>query len=208
MQQLAALIRSGQGLQQLQDLTMNSVRFQNDDFAQLLRSIEERSIALKMLNLDRSGFDAGSWKVLSEFPALFQTLRKLSLWDCKHLPGSAVQDMLCSIPSLESLTAYRLSDEDIVDDGRSWTCLQLKKLKIRFEVTTPWSSSYSGNAVICAQLSRLTELEELLISCLDNGDEPNMRCFVEVDPFYLSLHEGLDQLKALKRLQKLNLPIS
>lgn len=209
---------SGQACGRLEELTFPEVQLSNKDFADLMGLIEPGR--LFKLEMSRTHFNLGAWRALKQAneSAHLLSLRELSLDGCRFLPGSAVQEIMCTMPRLEIFRAESLMDTDIQRDPLPWVCLGLKELQLRFKMASlpsrPRSTpmfSFSTKAAIQEQkqqeerdqrqrtlifwsrLSKLTQLE-VMIRCVPVDEMSGSLIRV-------SLKDGLDQLKSLGRLR-------
>ncbi|KAG0046916.1 hypothetical protein BGZ83_007944 [Gryganskiella cystojenkinii] len=130
----------------------------------------------------------------------------LDLQACDNASGDIIQEILSSMPALTIFKAEKISDEDVLRDGkRPWVCLRLRVLSLGLVL-----KNQDGNdGVFLTQLARLEQLEELNLGMLytmsryrwivDDDDEANMpRYFLR-----FALDRGLDQLKKLRQLRRL-----
>ncbi|KAG0052137.1 hypothetical protein BGZ83_002963 [Gryganskiella cystojenkinii] len=185
---MADEIRSGgAGWNQLEALTLPASDCAARDLALVLNALPK----LTSLLIDCSFFDLDCWRALQSarpvpsprsslssslsetLPSanpqpdlLINTLTVLNLADCVNLPGSAVQEMLCSMPRLEALHVHRIADKDIVNNPRPWVCLGLKQLGLMLileaqPITQP---------LILKRLAGLTQLEQLTLTCPEGMD--------------------------------------
>ncbi|KAG0052136.1 hypothetical protein BGZ83_002962 [Gryganskiella cystojenkinii] len=192
----AAGARRGSGQPQrwwwhtLESLSLRQ-RFLHQDFAVLVKAMTR----FIKLDLASSNFDLDCWRILQASPHM-RTLKVLNFESCLDLAGSAVQEMLCTMPQLEVFKAHALSDMDIRSDARPWVCSQsLRSLGLSFKLDS--SPSISRPTI----LSRLASLENLEHLQLNNHAHP--------DPvLQLSLIEGLDQLGTLVRLKTFEQPVT
>ncbi|KAG0045517.1 hypothetical protein BGZ83_009293 [Gryganskiella cystojenkinii] len=190
-------------LGQLESLSLPYMDFPNPVFKALLKSLALTTV-LQGLDLSGTSFNQESWQLFKDTPRLLTSLRDLNLQNCKGVSGTIVHDIMCSMPSLETLLADYISDRDMLmapteAQHRSWVCLGLKKLYLAFLL-----HERESQPQVLARLSALTKLEYLSlntygISChahqthLDPDDERD--CSLR-----LNLAQGLDQLKNLSRL--------
>ncbi|KAH7046358.1 hypothetical protein BKA57DRAFT_74790 [Linnemannia elongata] len=234
MAQMARVIKSGrfyQGRQQqLESLGLGLSEFRIQDLDIILNSFQS---SLKELSLDATTFDEDSWTLIKDhYHGYLSTVTVLNLEDCSLLNGSQVQDILCSITSLKVFKADYIMETDLEHDhdrGRSWVCLGLKELSLGFIRQTRRESD-RGQYLLLEQLSRLSRLEVLNLETsttqyeIDEDEEvvgfedaavdeePDRRNPVVDARFQcqrillLTLTEGLDCLKPLRRLRELKVP--
>ncbi|KAG0042287.1 hypothetical protein BGZ83_000685 [Gryganskiella cystojenkinii] len=154
---------------------------------------------------------------------LLSTITVLDLDDCSLLSGSQVQDILCSITSLEVFRVDYLRGWNLERDRRSWVCLGLKELSLGFVRRTR-----RGQCLFLDQLSRLLRLEvlnlhksdsvidedeEVLEVVCDTVHEESDRRNLVVDAnskcqrnLLLTMMESLECLRPLRRLRHLKGP--
>ncbi|KAG0043303.1 hypothetical protein BGZ83_011550 [Gryganskiella cystojenkinii] len=240
MRDLAQMIQSGRTCQQLGDLGLRDSRFDPEDWELLLRSLTR---PLLKLDLQDSNFALESWKAVQRVvipvaadtatratiatsmapipsvPAvtamtLVTSLRSLLLSGCKHLPGLAIQEMMCCMPNLEVFSATGLKDKDIRKHNRPWVCLKLRKLSLTFMVSSSSSSFTESETMICSRLAQLTKLEVLdedmessafELNSEEEDDEDGDSGGSALEDFSLKLSGGLDQLRTLGRLRRVGL---
>ncbi|KAG0047944.1 hypothetical protein BGZ83_007096 [Gryganskiella cystojenkinii] len=187
MLDLAKMMQSGWSCQELEELTIPCLKFQNEDFTVLINSTRR---PLKKLDLWGSNFDLVSWRSLQQqatavkSPSHLAQLRVLNLRDCVHLPGSAIQEILCCMQNLEDFKTEEITDQEILNDNRPWVCLGLRTLMFRVKIVSDWETS---NTMISARISTLSKLKSLTIFPPRDGEEHNT--------FRLLLQGGLDQLR-------------
>ncbi|KAG0049022.1 hypothetical protein BGZ83_006139 [Gryganskiella cystojenkinii] len=107
---------------------------------QILSVLEAKSLflkesPLKSLTLPQNWFGTRSWDVVKNHPIWPTSLTILDLKDAVRLPGSAVQEMLCTLPNLKTFAAARITDMDVLNDPRPWICLGLVQLSIGIVIT-------------------------------------------------------------------------
>ncbi|KAF9282080.1 hypothetical protein BGZ88_011206 [Linnemannia elongata] len=236
MAQMARVIKSGsffQGRQQqLESLGLGLGEFRIQDLDIILSSFQS---SLKELSLNSTTFDEYSWTLIKDhYPGYLSTVTVLNLDDCSLLNGSQVQDILCSITSLKVFKADYIQETNLERDhdrGRSWVCLGLKELSLGYIRQTRRESD-RGQYLFLEQLSRLSRLEVLNLEKSTNefeidedeevvgfegaavDEEPDRRNPVVDADFkcqrflQLTLTEGLDCLKPLRRLRELKAPMN
>ena len=147
-------------------------------------------------------------------------LKELNLCYCALVNGVIVLEILCSeMPSLEVFRADYVSDLDMIQDPRPWSCVGLKELRLAFilpgRVRTIGEGGGGGEGsnsdnIVFTQLSRLTHLRRLSTSLTgvlyhhDNGQIQLPE--VQDRPDYcmsFTLDRGLDRLKSLKQLEEI-----
>ncbi|KAG0041193.1 hypothetical protein BGZ83_002177, partial [Gryganskiella cystojenkinii] len=248
MAQMAGVITSGrfhQGRQQqLESLGLGRSEFRIQDMEIILNSFQT---SLKELSLNSTNFGEDSWILIKyQYPRYLSSLTVLDLEGCSLLKGSQVQDILCSVTSLEVFKADYLKRSNLEVDRRSWVCLSLKELSLGFVIQQSQRNCREddgdrrrGQDLFLDQLSRLSRLKVLLLSKyiarskldMENGDEETQEVEKESaidnaessDPPYpsatsvdfecqmkllLTLAFGLDRLKTLRRLRRLEAPKS
>ncbi|KAF9351792.1 hypothetical protein BGX26_010242 [Mortierella sp. AD094] len=171
---------------------------------------------LESLNLAYEGsadYDAlskvlGSLRKLTELrvhgigmgPTFYQALRRyFSTIQVLYLArtdvcSSMVQEVLTHCTSLTSFTAYKIRGEDVVE-GQPWGCLQLKELRLYFDLDP------THQRRVYEQLARLTQLRSLRDGiCHDNDLNDDLRISLD-----FRLKSGLELLSGLKRLKHLTI---
>ncbi|GJJ68414.1 hypothetical protein EMPS_00760 [Entomortierella parvispora] len=205
MQQLAKIIQQGHSCQQLEELRMGYMNFENTDFASLLSSISQ----LNLLDLRYSSFDGESWECLLDESKHLRTLAVLDLTACHGLPGWVVQEILCEMPNLKVLRAPEMEDMNILRHDLPWVCQELEELELTFILR----KEVYGKDLILTRLSELTKLQVLLVDFFRSKPMTDLRNFWTEDGedhLSLSVHEveggaevggGLDHLRTLRRLR-------
>ncbi|KAG0051562.1 hypothetical protein BGZ83_003571 [Gryganskiella cystojenkinii] len=91
----------------------------------------------KGLNLHRGTFDKRCWELMKSHPRVFlNSVTFLNVRPNNSITSAMVQDILCSCPLLESLSADWIRDTDIRGDPRPWVCSRLKRLKVALEISS------------------------------------------------------------------------
>ncbi|KAG0047386.1 hypothetical protein BGZ83_007552 [Gryganskiella cystojenkinii] len=194
MRYLADEYRSGgQGWPKLESLELEGMPFCPEDLQVLAESMPR----LVELDLNETLFSLDSWRALQNVPMMLTQLRVLKVQGSDELPGSAIQEILCSLPKLEILHARKIATEDILNDNRPWVCENLRFLYLGFELNSPLPqppSPSSPSAMIMSRLSKLVKLEALTLNIFE---------FKKTGAAQLgfTLSEDLDQLRTLGRLQ-------
>jgi hypothetical protein len=119
----------------------------------------------------------------------FSTLVDLVLDKCDSATSSMIRDVLCSCPSLKTLSARSISAKDIAQGG-PWVCQQLWRLFICFHIG---ESEKDLQPFVFERLSTLVQLEQLYL-WLPLGRNKGVLEF--------RLGCGLNQLAALKQLTR------
>ncbi|KAG0047449.1 hypothetical protein BGZ83_007507 [Gryganskiella cystojenkinii] len=193
---LAKACREGYAWSRLESLAIPWSSFKNEDLAVVLGT---HSATLQDLNFQRSKFGPRSWQILqNEIPQFSTRLRKLNLRHCRQVKGLIVQDILCTVSSLEAFQAEYVKDTTLEEDGRTWVCLGLRELTVAF-------ISYKGvpeQSIFLDQLARLKRLESLDMSTMFLAESISSD-LTKVRYLELTLERGLDQLRTLRRLRTL-----
>ncbi|KAG0041850.1 hypothetical protein BGZ83_001232 [Gryganskiella cystojenkinii] len=215
MARMAEEIRGRQGFscpwRRLEALSLPGLEFDRDDFAIV---IEALSPTLQELHLNWTSFDDDTWEALRAGGLQLQTcLRILNLRHCKWLLGLTVQDIMCTMQGLEVFSADWISDTDaVIEASRHWVCTQMRELSIGIVLCENTTEPH-----ILKRLSELRQLEVLNLSLpqtavnaynewmLEDGHEPQREVEDDLD-LKLTLEQGLDALKTLKKLRVLELP--
>lgn len=150
MRLLAQELQYGAGWDRLESLILRQ-SFSNVHFAILI----DRLPGLTALDMSGSNFDSQSWHLLKA-SILAKRLRSLALMRCRSLLGSSVHDILCTLKALHTFRADFISEADLEQDIRPWTCYGLKEMRVCF---SPVSKSYED--VIALRLSHMTKLQVL-----------------------------------------------
>ncbi|KAG0036339.1 hypothetical protein BGZ83_003845 [Gryganskiella cystojenkinii] len=210
----------------LESLALPGTEFAHYDFKLLIKALAP---TLKDLNLERSNFDDDAWWYgLRSTKPLQTTLRTLNLRGCLELKGDTVHDILCTMTGLESFQAEWIGDSDILGerggreldevDQKPWVCTRMKELAIGMIVfeyydyngTDPDDISFNDRELhLMKLLSQLTELETLNLTVgqetLDRYPESLFWDGIDPNELGLTLEQGLDSLKTLKKLRILEL---
>ncbi|GJJ74670.1 hypothetical protein EMPS_07028 [Entomortierella parvispora] len=128
-------------------------------------------------------------------------LRTLRIDQCPWATSTVVQDLLCSMPSLQVFSASVISDAAIHEDPRPWVCTGLKELKVMFRLV----SDAKDEALILHRVCQLEGLEKL---SLREEVEASKTLDRDCGHLQLRLENGLDRLKTLKRLRVFQAPES
>ncbi|KAG0046021.1 hypothetical protein BGZ83_008784 [Gryganskiella cystojenkinii] len=201
--------RGGLWFQKLTSLLSPHSPLLVEDFVTVISSSLGRGLA--ELDLSGTKFNLDCWKALQGEERHLNALRVLRLENCHQLPGLAVHEILCSMPSLEVLMAHRISDRDILenDDGpdRPWVCARLRVLKVSVDLLldsipsepssepSPQLSCLPSQVKILKRLSSLVQLEECDLS-------DDFFLFPDCQRLRLTLDQGLEQLQSLRRLRR------
>ncbi|KAF9282071.1 hypothetical protein BGZ88_011214 [Linnemannia elongata] len=176
--------RNGVKWVHIKHLELSGSNMYSRDLGSLIRTMPQ----LTTLNLSETDINLDGWRVLRACPQLLLRLRELDLENCHCLPGSAVQDMLCTMPNLEVFKAVSLSYTDAEQDDRPWLCHALKELSLAFDLGSPLRRSPSLEPKLLLRLSKLDRLKKCRIPYL-GAHGPNF-----------TLQSGLDLLCSLKDL--------
>ncbi|KAG0043665.1 hypothetical protein BGZ83_011145 [Gryganskiella cystojenkinii] len=159
-------------------------------------------------------------------PNRLTTFRVLKLQGCSQVNGRLVQEIMCSMPGLEVLTANYITDSDILNDNRPWICSGLQELCLAFTLFEQDSRTKErAGAMFLSRLSNLTELRGLDLSMhsLVHSTDRRIRALLRPSasqysgrtPFEnlqrnhglrLEHETGLDQLHHLKKLESIKWP--
>jgi len=148
-----------------------------------------------------------SWKVLQlEVPRYMSTLKELDLSFCRQVNGRIVQEVLCSVPTLEVFHADYITGTDL-DNSRPWVCVGLQHLTLAFVLV-----SEKVRLRVFHRLSTLTKLRTLkldMFSVLHYGDgglTPIPVAKATQQCLQFSLLKGMGMLINLKLLRVLRGP--
>ncbi|KAG0042535.1 hypothetical protein BGZ83_000352 [Gryganskiella cystojenkinii] len=206
MKKLAEAIRDEDSCpwKQLSSFTLSGMDFENHDFRTLIRALAP---TLKELNLNRTLFDESSWDTLQATTPLRTTLRTLSLESCS-LDGLSMQGILCTMQGLEVFRGDYITDLDVLQDDRPWVCTGMREFSVAFVLL---KAEERTEQRILARLSGFQELEILRLSYSERSlawHTTGMDIFEQPqEDMRLTLSQGLDQLKSLKKLRVLELPV-
>ncbi|KAG0046878.1 hypothetical protein BGZ83_007971 [Gryganskiella cystojenkinii] len=213
------MIQDGRFSRQLEALGLAANDFNNLDLAFLLQYMTD----LKELDLHLTNFNQESWRILKEdVPRYLFTLTVLNLSLCLQVEGSIVQDILCSISSLEQFSADYIQDRDLDRDPRPWLCHRLRVLNLTFVRTAEDREMRSlSQPLFLDRVAQLTRLEVLnvdmpvmggsgviLRGVYENEQNEMMdleKCYL-CHPLQLTLDQGLDRLGGLRELRRLQVP--
>ncbi|KAG0053109.1 hypothetical protein BGZ83_001652 [Gryganskiella cystojenkinii] len=188
MAKLAELMQDGHSFPDLKDLTLNERHFKDDDFESLLKAwldhdprcpagTTPRSRTGVKLALECTNFSMGSWRVLRSVESRLLALKALNLSMCDQISGSAIQEMLCSLPNLEQFQAKTIQDTHIWKNDQPWVCLGLKDLSLSFRIQRRSGTRRSASiSMILSRISQLTQLEIMAVLLLveDKEEEPSL----------------------------------
>ncbi|GJJ74748.1 hypothetical protein EMPS_07106 [Entomortierella parvispora] len=180
--------------------------FENDPQGSFCQKLESLSIP-NLEDLDPADFQ----RVMKSLPSLTDLylpkvcphlatlkLRKLRIDECKEDSTTMVQDILCSMPTLEVLTADCVSESAIQEDPRPWICRGLRELTTAIIV----SSGINGHRSIMERLATLERLEKLsVLSTRCISKNPRGANDAKAVNMQLTLAEGLDRLSTLRQLR-------
>lgn len=175
---------SGGGWEQLE-----SISFSGSFLVQDFKTLIDRLPRLSALSLRASNFGLAAWLTLKG-TGLAQRLRSLKVDSCDDLTGSVIQDMLCSLPSLEVFEGDEIADTDILENDRPWICTKLKELSLTF---TPVAKSNQKD--IASRIARLNKLQKLDL------DQSSLPMYL-TDENYDDVTGDLDMLRTLKELRQ------
>ncbi|GJJ72827.1 hypothetical protein EMPS_05185 [Entomortierella parvispora] len=181
MNYVFSLIAMGQ-CPNLETLLMPGLDYSLDIFTELVKKMRR----LTEIDLAATNFGFWEWTTLQTLPWHMSAIRVLHLEGCLNMTGVIIQDMLCSLPSLESFKAGNLWDIDIIDDPRPWICKDLKELVL----TIVFRTSPHPHRMIQSRLSSLLRLE------ICELNRPHDECF------RMTLQSGLDRLGSLRRMRR------
>ncbi|KAG0051456.1 hypothetical protein BGZ83_003741 [Gryganskiella cystojenkinii] len=208
--------------QHLRYLSLPSNNFSNQDLSLVLQTVTN----LRKLDLNKTNFDSQSWKILQqELPRY--SLRSLNLQSCNSVTGAMVHEILCTIPTLSIFEADFVKTSNLVEDTRPLVCSGIRELCLTFVLPKDDDSDgnvddgedddadggvdggcAAANSLVLSRLSTLTRLEYLDMNTLDFGFRGRHNSVDALsgksDPkraVQLSLDQGLEDLKSLKRLR-------
>ncbi|KAG0041849.1 hypothetical protein BGZ83_001231 [Gryganskiella cystojenkinii] len=189
---------------QLSSLTLSGMDFENQDFRILIQALAP---TLKELNLNKTTFDRVSWDFLQAASPLRTTLRTLSLERCS-IDGLTTQGILCTMQGLEVFRADYITDLDVLRDDRPWVCTGMREFSVGFVLL---KAKERTEQRILARLSGFQELEVLRLSFSHRLLEWHVMDLLffdqSLEDMRLTLRQGLGQLKSLKKLRVLELPV-
>ncbi|KAG0051457.1 hypothetical protein BGZ83_003742 [Gryganskiella cystojenkinii] len=203
---LASLIRSGQFRAQLESIELPLHRFSNRDLRVILQSMTR----LTSINLTFTSFDLGSWTILKqEFPRYLSTVTTLKLRGSRDVTGSMVHDILCCMTALEVFSADYVKAANLLQDKRPWVCTRMRDLFLPLVMSNEQTNGEAGSGssgTMLSRLSNLTRLEilgfgEVIFSASRDMEED---VWLQGNPKLvapMTLNEGLDQLRSLRRLR-------
>ncbi|GJJ74746.1 hypothetical protein EMPS_07104 [Entomortierella parvispora] len=184
--------------QKLESLSIQHGHFNLTEFKRVMDSLP----ALK--NLSLFGCGASSSPIAPFLTTL--NLRRLRVEGCPWASPTTIQDLLCSMPSLEVLAVNCVSDLAIQKDPRPWVCTELKELSTAIEI----SLGLDGITLILDRLATLRRLETLNVQraySFTTVDEINEYqdndVNTRVHELPLMLEWGLDRLETLTQLRVL-----
>ncbi|KAG0050484.1 hypothetical protein BGZ83_004725 [Gryganskiella cystojenkinii] len=194
----------------LKILTLGEVRFLGpEEVLKSVRSLPRAHVAIPDAHLQITVFQQPP-QVLEE--PLATGLTSLILKKCQLVTSLMVQDMLCTMPKLQTFAADFIFGCDIVQDDRAWVCNGLERLALPFIMNPPPDldeeeaerARRRNQDVI---LTRLSQLERLEILDLDIAS-PGFINWKTNKPLSagdalgleLTLDHGLDQLRSLRRI--------
>ncbi|KAG0049021.1 hypothetical protein BGZ83_006138 [Gryganskiella cystojenkinii] len=145
----------------------------DEECDQIFSFLEAKSLLvdeypLESLTLPQNWFGTRSWDVVKNHPIWPTSLTILDLKDAVRLPGSVVQEMLCTLPNLKVFGAAQITDMDVVNDPRPWVCLRLRKLSLGIVITATEKQTRSDHRqMFFERLGTLTSLKELLMLSME-----------------------------------------
>jgi len=159
--------------------------------------------ASKDLDLKRSSAPGTIARLIPDYLTTLR-LRKLRIDECLWASPVVVQNILCSMPSLEVLIADCVLDIAIQEDPRPWVCTGLRELTTEFV----FRCGSEGDTLILERLATMDRLESLTVqqgnwSRLRSWTEYSDWRYTDIESMPLSLERGLDQLRALRELRSL-----
>ena len=87
----------------------------------------------------KTNFNDLCWEAIQRNDRHLVSLRTLVFTNCPFVGGKILQAMMASLPNLEQLDAGIFNAQDILDDGRPWMCLRLRKLRVTIVLDSPES---------------------------------------------------------------------
>ncbi|KAG0053252.1 hypothetical protein BGZ83_001422 [Gryganskiella cystojenkinii] len=213
MAALARLVQAEHCPQGIESIGFPNRKFEERDFRTLLQVI----LVLKALDLSGTNFSSAHWTVLKqEWPHHLGTITEINIEGCAKVAGAVVQDMLCLLPNLEVFKATYVKDCNLEEDTRPWVCLKMRELTMAFV-----GSRGGTEPLFLSRLSALVRLETLILPMTflshDAESHPFMRRMqlgyyndedVDADValryvLQLTIEQGLEQLRTLRRLRSL-----
>ena len=126
---------SGQDLwPQLESFRLTQ-EFRASDFAVVVNGLT----GLTELQMRKTNFNDLCWEAIQRNDRHLVSLRTLVFTNCPFVGGKILQAMMASLPNLEQLDAGIFNAQDILDDGRPWMCLRLRKLRVTIVLDSPES---------------------------------------------------------------------
>ncbi|GJJ68451.1 hypothetical protein EMPS_00797 [Entomortierella parvispora] len=127
---------------------------------------------------------------------LASTLQSLELFSATHVRSPMVQDLLCSLPLLESFSARHIHENDVVRDPRSWVCLRLIKFHIGI-----WMNPAKE------QPSRPSTKDAVTLATTHDGTHPEAAytTVLDVTTYEAGHWHMFERLGALSRIQHFDL---
>ncbi|KAG0024126.1 hypothetical protein BGZ81_007818 [Podila clonocystis] len=150
----------------------------------------------------------------------FATLETLHWTKCELVTGAMIQTVLESCPALQVFSATTIQ-APLIQNGRPWVCLRLRRLvlcvmvegraEVEVEVKALWEEKEEvaveveeapceQSRAVFGQLARMTALEDLTIGLQEQLTQPAL----PLQGLDLRLRSGLDLLRGLKELRRLN----
>ncbi|KAF8978938.1 hypothetical protein BGZ46_005988 [Entomortierella lignicola] len=181
----------------LEELDMDGVGLKDFSLAKTFGNMNK----LTTLLVPNSEFGSISLTSLKKHNSFLKTL---DLRGCGYVNGSAIQDILSSIVSLESLTVGKIMYMDIVN-GSAWVSLKLQRLRMCIDMQNFVSDKSNEDTIIndndfeahqqivYDRLSTLTQLEVLDIHPYPYYPEITQTLDLRVS-------SGLETLSSLKKL--------
>ena len=173
---------------QVEESSRNPRYLQDIELASVLEGIGNCIGKITDLKLSHTTFGLEACKALGSH---FSTLVKLRL-DYMSATSSALRDVLCSCPKLESLQAHTILAKDVAEGG-PWVCEQLRELITCFRVK---QTEQDLQPLVFERLSKMVRLTTLVMgNSFDDGSGDGVLEF--------RLDCGLGQLANLRELESI-----
>ncbi|GJJ77244.1 hypothetical protein EMPS_09603 [Entomortierella parvispora] len=164
---------------------------------EILPFLKSRSNApIERLSLKKNWFGEATWSHLQQS----HHRHKLKILELKGVRGKMVQEILCSLPNLTSISAPWIQDIDMIEDPRPWVCLGLTRWSICIDLVQKETSQ----RMVFERLGTLQSLETLDLAKVESRGK-NHRPLGNVQFLSFGLDHGLDSLRNLRKLNCLSL---
>jgi len=158
----------------------------------ILPFLESRTdVPMEKLSLKKNWFGETAWSHIQQSHHRYS----LKILELKGIRGKMVQEILCTLPNLTSISAPWIQDVDILEDPRPWICSGLTKLSVCIDLVKKETSQQ----MIFERLGDLKSLETLVLSKVESRGR-NHRPMDKVEFLSFRLDHGLDSLRELRKL--------